>query len=171
MEKVIFLGAWMLLLLPFGKTQTEAGTLMFGSHNSVTIGKYGFSFYAYPRVGIFAADNFAVGTVFRTRTTFVSYQERREWGFQYEAGIFSRYYFTPGKRLRPFAELEMRLAPQIREVNTSAGAGVAYFVTPWISIEAQLLLGVDDQFDRPILSDNSGWNLGFIFHLPLKKTE
>jgi hypothetical protein len=171
MKNIILLGAWMLLLLPFGKSQTEAGTLMFGSHNSVTIGKYGFSFYVFPRAGIFVADNFAVGTVFRTRTTFVSYQERREWYFQYEAGIFSRYYFAPGKRLRPFAELEMRLDPEIREVNTSAGAGVSYFVTPGFSIEAQLLLGVDDLFDRPSLSLNSGWNIGFVFHLPLKKTE
>lgn len=170
MRKTILLGAFLLALLPLASGQIPTNTVMIGGNSGLGIHSNGFNLNINPRVGFFVAPDLALGADVNASTSFYSDQSTTDWNFDYNLGLFMRYYLAPDKKWRPFLHAEMSNVPAIWRFDGAVGGGLAYFITPKVSIETQLLFQVFDVFDRPRISV-SGLNVGFHVFIPPKAKE
>lgn len=170
MRKTILLGAFLLALLPLSNGQIPANTIMIGGNSGLGIHSNGFNLNINPRVGFFVAPDLALGADVNASTSLYADRNTTDWNFDYNLGLFMRYYLAPGKKWRPFLHAEMSNVPAIWRFDGAVGGGLAYFINPKVSIETQLLFQVFDVFDSPNLSV-SGLNIGFHVFLPPKEKE
>ena len=167
---MILLGAFLCLVLPYAQAQIETGTVMIGGNSGLGITNNGFNFYLNPRAGYFIASDFAIGADVNASTGLFVDDNTTDFHFNYDLGVFMRYYLSPGKKWRPFLHAEMENIPTIWQFDGAVGGGIAYFFTPRVSVETQLLLRVADLFDMPGLSV-SGLNVGVHVFFPPKPKE
>lgn len=169
MRKTILLGALLLALLPLANGQIPANTLMIGGNSGLGIHANGFNLGINPRVGFFVAPDLALGADVNTFTSLYVGQNSTDWNFDYDLGMFLRYYLAPGKKWRPFLHAEMSNVPTIWRFDAALGGGLAYFISPKVSIETQVLFQVFDMFGNRAISV-TGLNVGFhVFILPKTK--
>lgn len=141
-----------ILFLSEAHAQTEKGTLLLGGSAGMSFdsreGPNYFNVFVSPRIGIFVANRLALGAGVPFSFTSTGDFESSSIGI----GPFMRYYFGNGK-VSPFLEARgslNRFSSQYREINggmatnTSTtrsgglGVGLAYFITPAISLESML---------------------------------
>ena len=168
MRKAILLGALLTLFLPLANAQLTTGTVMMGGNSGIGITKNSFNLNMNPRVGYFIAPDLVIGGDVNTNTRFSSDAGSTNFDFNYDVGVFMRYYLSPGKKWRPFLHAELDNIPVLGRFNGAAGAGIAYFIHPKVSIETQLLFRVNSIFEGPNFAV-SGLNVGFHVFLPTKK--
>lgn len=171
MKQLVLLGGFMTLLLSFSHAQIEKGTIMIGGNSSLGVTGNGFTLSMSPRFGYFLLPDFAIGAQANAATNYYSDEFRSDLAFYYDLGIFVRQYFSKqDSKWKPFIHGEMNSFPTLRRLDGAIGGGLAYFITPKVSIETQLLFKVSNIFDGPGFSV-SGLNIGFHVFLPSKVKE
>lgn len=170
MKKIILLSSFLMLLLPFSQAQIDKGTVMIGGNSGLGIHRNGFNLNLNPRIGFFVAPDLALGADVNASSSLFSDQHTTDWDFDYDLGLFVRYYLSPGNKWRPFLHAEMSGVPAVWRFDGAVGGGLAYFISPKVSIETQLLFQVFDMFEGPKISA-SGLNVGFHVFLPQKAKE
>ena len=154
-------------MLPFANAQIETNTIMIGGNSGLGINDKSFGLSLNPRVGIFLAPDFVIGADVNSTTSWMVDNNTTDFSFSYDLGVFLRYYLSPGKNWRPFLHAELDNIPTIWRFDGAAGAGIAYFFSPRVSVETQLLIRGIDLFDGPDISI-SGLNVGVHVFFPPK---
>ena len=153
------------LLIVFGITlisaitvhaQTEKGTLLLGGDVTFSSTEGNSQFEARPNIGVFVANNFAVGgqAYLFTSDGFTSWR----------VGPFARYYFTQSMKGKPFVAARAGIGgtdDEDAKVGFGASAGYAIFLNRSIALE----LGV--HYDH--LNEMDAISIGAGFQIHLKK--
>ena len=154
------------LLLSFSlSAQTERGTVFLGGNPGFGIATSRWNFFLNPQAGYFLHDNWLLGARGGLQLE-LAQRADDTWETSFllrRYDLFTRYYFLPEKKWRPFAEVGWRWDRSFDQSVYAAG-WVAYFPTPLISIEASLQWHA--YLDgAPSRIGVSGLNLGLNFHL------
>jgi opacity protein-like surface antigen len=152
MKKVIFACA-MLVATVVANAQTEKNTTLLGGSLSFNNTENISSFMANPNIGVFVANNFAVGGELSLYTS----EGYTSWG----VGPFARYYFGQQTKGKPYlgASLLVGGADETdTEVGFGAHGGYAFFLNKSVALQ----LGV--QYNRISEMDQFGISAGFQIH-------
>lgn len=134
MKKLIIVMA--AIVFTFGQgafAQTEKGTLMLGGNASFESQGGSSAFLLNPNLGLFVADNFAVGL----NATLLTGEGTTVWGL----GPYGRAYFGGGEKGKLFAQAGVNLLGfsndfgSDTEFGWSVGAGYAIFLNQSIALE------------------------------------
>lgn len=152
MKKVVL--ALTLLVATFAATaQTEKKTILLGGNLSFNSTESVNSFMANPNIGVFVANNLAVGAELSLYTS----EGYTSWG----AGPFARYYFGQQTKGKPYLGASLLVGgadESDTEVGFGAHAGYAFFLNKSIALQ----LGV--QYNRINDMDQFGIGAGFQIH-------
>ena len=148
---VIALGC--MLSLSFANAQTEKGTLLLGGNATYTNVENTSTFMLSPKIGVFVADNLAIGgqgSLF-TSDGFTSWS----------VGPFARYYFGKNMKGKPFVGANVGISDMENadsEFGFGAEAGYALFLNKSVALE----FGVN--YNRMDDIDVIGVGVGFQIH-------
>jgi opacity protein-like surface antigen len=158
MKKIFFAFGVALLSVITTHAQTEKGTLLLGGDVSFNSTDGNSQFVARPNIGVFVANNFAIGGqgYLFTGDGFTSWR----------VGPFARYYFTQSTKGKPFVGADVSVGgtdDSDTEFGFGARAGYAIFLNQSIALE----LGVS--YERLNEMDGISIGAGFQIHLKRKK--
>lgn len=169
--------------------QLQKGNLMIGAdlaniELNLQSGNTKFGFDLNPKLGYFVDDNIAVGGMLNIGIE----SSKGYFDFEYGIGAFGRYYVSDPrtillKHARFFAEAGVGIngyntrtetvagtvSTSTNGLGISAGPGVAYFLSPNISLEALLKYDLAVGFGNSTTNNKFSVNVGFQIYLPTNK--
>lgn len=169
MKNAIAFGILLIVFMPLLNAQIPANTIMLGAGAGVGMSEEKMDISTSPRFGFFPAADFALGLGMNHRARLHAKQDEPNFEFDTEFAIFGRYYFLPESEWRPFLHAEVQNIPASWRFQTEAALGVAYFVSPRLSLEAQMMFGSFELFRSPQFS-RSGIQFGVHVFFPPKKS-
>jgi len=179
LRKLFILPAFFILLIPVAKAQLATGNILVGADVAdinLNLNRGGnFSFSLNPKIGWFIKPAIAVGPY---ATFALSTAKEAGTSINYGIGAFGRYYFSRDevnilRHMRLFAEANAgfegynpAVGDNTNGIGLGFGPGVAYFITPSVSLELLAKYDAIVGFGSAPASNNLNIQLGFQVYLP-----
>ena len=158
MKKLLIVFGISLISVISAHAQTEKGTLLLGGDATFSSTDGNSQFVTRPSIGVFVANNFAVGA-----QAYLFFSDPDN---SWRVGPFARYYFTKSTKGKPFVAARAGIGGIEKEdakVGFGATAGYAIFLNRSIALE----LGV--HYDYLDHMDAISIGAGFQIHLKKQK--